>query len=203
MITIIDYGCGNINAFVNVFKRLNIPSKIVRSASDLENCEKIILPGVGAFDHVMSQFNSSGMREQVEKKVLTENIPVLGICAGMQILANGSEEGTEAGLGWIKGHVKKFDVTGIHYKTKLPHMGWNEITHNENPLFKEIEPASRFYFVHSYYYECYSADNSIAQTEYGGTFTSAVNRDNIYGVQFHPEKSHQNGHQLLKNFSIL
>jgi imidazole glycerol-phosphate synthase subunit HisH len=203
MITIIDYGCGNINAFVNVFKRLNISSKIARSAGDLENCEKIILPGVGAFDHVMTQFNTSGMREHVEKKVLEENIPVLGICAGMQILANGSEEGTESGLGWIDGDVKKFDVTGIRYKTKLPHMGWNEITHNGNPLFRAIEPSSRFYFVHSYYFLCYSNDDSIAQTEYGCTFTSAVNRKNIYGVQFHPEKSHENGHQLLKNFAML
>jgi glutamine amidotransferase len=203
MITIIDYGCGNINAFVNVFKRLNIPSKIAHSATDLEDCAKIILPGVGAFDHVMSQFNASGMREQVEKKVLTENIPVLGICAGMQILANGSDEGTEAGLGWIEGHVKKFDVSGISFKTKLPHMGWNEIAHNGNPLFKNIQPTARFYFVHSYYFQCYSENDSIAQTEYGSIFTSSVNRANIYGVQFHPEKSHQNGHQLLKNFATL
>jgi len=203
MITIVDYGCGNINAFVNVYKRLNIESKIARTASDLEDCERIILPGVGSFDHVMKQFNASGMREMVEKKVLEDGVPVIGICAGMQILAQSSEEGTQAGLGWIDGQVKKIDISQITYKTKLPHMGWNEIYHNGDFLFKDIEKNARFYFVHSYYFECDSKENSIATTTYGKVFTCAVNRNNIYGVQFHPEKSHQNGQQLLKNFANL
>lgn len=203
MIAIIDYGCGNIHAFVNVFKRMNIESKVVRSRSDLADCTQIILPGVGAFDYVMAQFNSSGLRDEVEKKTLADGVPVLGVCAGMQILADRSDEGTEPGLGWIEGQVKKFDVSAIRFKTKLPHMGWNEISHHGSQLFQNILPGSRFYFVHSYYFECNSKNHAIASTDYGTPFTSAVNKNNIYGVQFHPEKSHSDGQQLLKNFADL
>ena len=201
MITIIDYGSGNINAFVNAFKRLNIKTKIARTSDDLADTTKIILPGVGAFDHVMSSFNRSGMRDIVEKKVLEEKVDVMGICAGMQILAKSSDEGKESGLGWINGKVKLFDTSAINYKTKLPHMGWNEISHNGNSLFRGIDYEARFYFVHSYYFECNEISDSIATTEYGFNFTSAVNKGNVFGVQFHPEKSHQNGQQLLKNFA--
>ena len=203
MITIVDYGCGNINAFVNVFKRLNIPTKIAYTKNDFNDTTKIILPGVGAFDHVMSSFNNSGMRDVVEKKIIADNIEVIGICAGMQIMANSSDEGKEKGLGWIDAQVRLFDTSCIKYKTKLPHMGWNEITRNGNKLFTGIESKARYYFVHSYYFECNNEIDSIASTDYGINFTSAVNKDNIYGVQFHPEKSHQNGQQLLKNFALL
>ena len=203
MITIIDYGSGNINAFANVFKRLNIPAKIARKKEEVSDATKIILPGVGAFDHVMNTFNKSGLRDEVEKKVLTEKVPVIGICAGMQILAESSDEGREKGLGWIDGKVRLFDTSKINFKTKLPHMGWNEIKHEENLLFKNIAQGARFYFVHSYYFECNDEQNSIATTEYGIRFTSAVNSENIYGVQFHPEKSHENGQQLLFNFANL
>jgi len=134
----------------------------------------------------MSSFNKSGLRDVVEKKVLEQNAKVIGICAGMQILANGSDEGQEKGLGWIDGWVKLFDTAGIKYKTKLPHMGWNEIEHNENPLFADIAARARYYFVHSYYFECNDPINSIASTDYGTKFTSAVNKGNVYGVQFHP-----------------
>ena len=200
MITIIDYGCGNIKAFVNAFKRLNIEAKVAYTKEDINDATKIILPGVGAFDHVMQSFNKSGMRDIVEKKVLLEKVNVLGICAGMQILANSSDEGTEKGLAWIDGQVKLFDTEKIKYKTKLPHMGWNSIKPAHNKLFDKINEDARFYFVHSYYFECNNMENAIASTNYGCDFTSAVNKENIYGVQFHPEKSHQNGQQLLSNF---
>jgi glutamine amidotransferase len=203
MITIVDYGCGNINAFVNAFKRLNIPTKVAYSKEDFKGTTKIILQGVGAFDHVMSSFNKSGMRDIVEKKVLNNKIDVLGICAGIQILAASSDEGDEKGLGWIEGNVRLFDTSSIKHKTKLPHMGWNTIKPNGNTLFEEINDDARFYFVHSYYFDNALPENAIASTDYAGEFTCAVNKENIYGVQFHPEKSHQNGQQLLYNFAKL
>lgn len=203
MITIIDYGCGNIHAFVNAFKRININSTVARSKQEVVNAKKIILPGVGAFDHVMKSFNDSGMRDIVEKKVLDEKVDVLGICAGMQILSESSDEGVIPGLGWIKGKVRLFNTERIPYKTKLPHMGWNTIKHNRNLLFDNLPDDSRFYFVHSYYFDNELEENAIAYTNYGGKFTSAVNESNIYGVQFHPEKSHEVGQQLLLNFAEL
>ncbi|MFV0501421.1 MAG: imidazole glycerol phosphate synthase subunit HisH [Bacteroidales bacterium] len=201
MITIIDYGCGNIRAFLNVYTRLNIPVKIARKVEDVESATKIILPGVGAFDYVMQSFNKSGMRDIVEKKVIEDKIPVLGICAGMQILADSSEEGTEKGLSWIQGNVKYFDINKLKYKTKVPHMGWNDINPKNSLLFNNIKNGSRFYFVHSYYFEPKFEENSIATSNYGEDFTVAVAKENIFGVQFHPEKSHSSGMTLLKNFS--
>ena len=203
MIAIINYGCGNTYAFINAFKRLNIPAMIAKTVGEVENAKKIVLPGVGSFDYVMQSFNSSGLRGIVEKKVIEENICVLGVCAGMQIFADSSEEGNEKGLGWIKGNVRLFDTSKIKHTTKLPHMGWNTIKPQNSYLFKGLVDSSRFYFVHSYYFDNHIAENIISTTDYGGTFTSAVNKNNIYGVQFHPEKSHQNGLMLLKNFAEL
>lgn len=201
MITIIDYGCGNIRAFLNVFSRLNISVTVATQAEEVSRASRLILPGVGAFDFVMKSFNKSGLRETVEKKVLVEKIPVLGICAGMQILADTSEEGNEKGLSWIPGKVRHFDVSKVPFKTKVPHMGWNDIMPNGSALFKEIPSGSRYYFVHSYYFEELDKTNSIATSHYGFEFTAAVSKGNIYGVQFHPEKSHSNGMKLLKNFA--
>lgn len=203
MIAILDYGLGNIKAFANIFKNLNIEHTIIQKAEQLESVDKIILPGVGAFDYAMQQFNQSGLRTAVEDKVLNQKIPILGICVGMQMLANGSDEGQEKGLSWIDGEVKLFNTENIKHKTKLPHMGWNEINHNQHPLFQQIDSTARFYFVHSYYFKCNNEKDAIATTEYGFNFSSAVNHNNIYGVQFHPEKSHSNGIQLLKNFATL
>lgn len=204
MITIIDYGLGNIRAFVNVYERLNIRTKVAHKAEDIKDATKIILPGVGAFDYAMSQLNASGMRDELEKQVLENKIPIMGICVGMQILAKSSDEGNLPGLGWIDGEVKLFDSSLIQYKTRLPHMGWNSINPvNENPLLAGFNNESRFYFLHSYYFVCKRSEEVIATTTYGIHFSSAVNEENIFGIQFHPEKSHSNGIQLLHNFANL
>ena len=204
MIAILNYGFGNVNAFANIYKNLNVPYKIISNPTQLEGISRIILSGVGAFDYAMKQLNNSGLRDSVENLVLNEKIPIMGVCVGLQMLANSSDEGSEKGLGWIDGDVKLFDTGNIEHKTKLPHMGWNTISPNsKSQLFKDINNGSRFYFLHSYYFECYHSDDIISTTKYGFEFTSGANSDNIYGVQFHPEKSHQNGIKLLSNFANL
>lgn len=204
MITLIDYGVGNINAFANVYKRLNIETKIAKTTADLESAEKLILPGVGSFDYAMNQLNNSGMRERLDELVLKDKVPVIGICVGMQMMANRSDEGQCEGLKWIDADVIKFDPATIKYVTKLPHMGWNDVTPTKpNNLFKELEENSLFYFLHSYYFKCNDMQDAIAVSEYGDSFTCAVNRDNVYGIQFHPEKSHHYGEILLNNFARL
>ncbi|QTR46421.1 imidazole glycerol phosphate synthase subunit HisH [Thiothrix litoralis] len=203
MIAIIDYGLGNVKAFANVYKRLNLPIVIAKEASALDAATKIILPGVGAFDYAMTLLDNSGMREKLEYCVLEQGVPVLGICVGMQILANSSEEGSLAGLGWITGKVRKFQSEQIH-TNPLPHMGWNTVTPKATTtIFQDMQPTERFYFLHSYYFDCDQSSHTIATANYGADFTCSVNKNNIYGVQFHPEKSHQAGVQLLKNFGTL
>lgn len=202
MIIIIDYGVGNVFAFQNVFKRLNISSRIAKCVEDLKEVDKLILPGVGHFDYAMSQLNNSGMRERLDELVLVEKKPVIGICVGMQMMANKSDEGTLGGLGWIDADVKKFNELTIQHHTKLPHMGWNDVKPNENhPLFKGLEQESIFYFLHSFYFNCKDKKNIISTTDYGITFASSVHKENIFGIQFHPEKSHSYGEKLLENFA--
>lgn len=200
MIRIIDYGLGNILAFRNVYDRLNLPVGVAREAADLEGTTKLILPGVGAFDHAMERLEASGMREAIATRVLQQGMPVLGICVGMQMLAEGSEEGRRSGLGWIPGVVRRFQGASL----ALPHMGWNDVVATRpGGLFRGMEQDARFYFLHSYYFECREAADSLAVADYGGKFACAVNRSRIYGVQFHPEKSHHWGVQLLRNFADL
>lgn len=204
MITLIDYGVGNMNAFVNVYKRVDVPVKIAKTAEDLIGAEKLILPGVGHFDHAMEQLNKSGMREFLDELVLEKHIPVIGICVGMQMMANESEEGNLEGLKWIDAKVKKFDESKINLITKLPHMGWNDVKPVKDlELFKGLENDSIFYFLHSYYFQCNNQQDVMAVSYYGGEFASAAHHENIYGIQFHPEKSHHYGEILLHNFAKL
>lgn len=201
MITIIDYGVGNINAFVNVYKRLNVPVKIATTKEDLLNAKKLILPGVGHFDYAMEKLNNSGMREKLDELVIQQNIPVIGICVGMQMMANYSDEGSMEGLKWIDASVKKFDETKIHQVTRLPHMGWNDVKPVKDiSLFQGLEKDALFYFLHSYYFECNNPEDVMAVSDYGIEFASAAHHENKYGIQFHPEKSHHYGETLLDNF---
>ena len=202
MITIIDYGVGNINAFVNVYKRVDVPVKIAKTAADLVNVEKLILPGVGHFDYAMEKLNNSGMRDKLDDLVLHQNIPVIGICVGMQMMANHSDEGSMEGLKWIDASVKKFDETKIQQVTRLPHMGWNDVKPVKDiSLFKGLEKDAIFYFLHTYYFECNNPEDVMAVSDYGIKFASAAHYENKYGIQFHPEKSHHYGETLLHNFA--
>jgi glutamine amidotransferase len=202
MITIINYGLGNIRAIGNIYERLNIPFKIANSPEEVKNAEKILLPGVGAFDEAMYLLNKSKFHDVLDHEVCIKKTPVMGICVGMQILTQKSEEGKLSGLGWIDGSVKMIDKKLLQHKPKLPHLGWNSIkVQIKSPLLENINEEDGFYFLHSYYFQCNKKNNVLATVCYGNEFAAVVNQDNIYGVQFHPEKSHHNGIQLLKNFA--
>ncbi len=204
MIKIVDYGSGNTRAIHNVYKQLNIECSFAKAPRDLAQATKLILPGVGAFDEAMSQLVDSGLREALDELVLLKKTPILGICVGMQIMGNKSEEGNLPGLGWIKGKVKKIDTTQLSHKPHVPHLGWNSISPVvSSSLLDDIDCTYGFYFLHTYYFSCDNDKDTLTQTEYGKSFASAVFHDNVYGVQFHPEKSHQNGIQLFKNFANL
>lgn len=204
MITIINYGSGNIRAIGNIYDRLNISYKIASSPQEVHGAQKIFLPGVGAFDETISMLDKTGFREVLDKEIIQNKVPVIGICVGMQILAESSEEGSLPGLGYIKGRVKKIDETLLKQKPKLPHLGWNSIQiARENTLLDGVDEEFGFYFLHTYYFECENDSDILATTNYGKSFASAVNHENVYGIQFHPEKSHNNGVTLLKNFATL
>lgn len=204
MIGIINYGSGNIYAIANLYKRLDIPYIVTDDHNELKKVDKLILPGVGAFDETMQMFNNSGLKNLLDELVLGNSIPILGVCVGMQIMANSSEEGQLEGFGWIKGKVKKIDKNLLTHKPHLPHMGWNEIRPTKSsPLLQNINLTRGCYFLHSYYFLCDDIADSLATTHYGKDFSCVVNHKNVYGVQFHPEKSHSNGIQIFKNFANL
>lgn len=204
MIAIVDYGSGNIKAIANIYRRLDVPTFVATTPAELRRASHIILPGVGAFDQAMQHLDASGLKEALNTRVLEDRVPFLGICVGMQLLARRSDEGREAGLGWIDADVRRFDASRFAQPTKLPHMGWNDVERvREHPLLDGMDADLGFYFLHSYHVECDRRDDVLAETEYGGRFHAAVNRANIHGVQFHPEKSHHNGVRLLQNFATL
>jgi glutamine amidotransferase len=201
VIGIIDYGLGNVLAFQNVYRRLNIPAEVVRTSEDVLRASKLILPGVGAFDHAMDLFGGTGLRPVVEEAVRQRGVPVLGVCVGMQILGASSEEGAGPGLGWVPGAVRRLPA-GPDGPLQLPHMGWNDVEPSgDSRLFEGLERDCRFYFLHSYYFAAEADRYVIASAFYGRPFCCAVRAGNVYGVQFHPEKSHHYGAQLLKNFA--
>ena len=201
MITIIDYGMGNLGSVQNMFKHVGAASVIANDVATIQKAEKILLPGVGAFDTAMRQIDVSGLRDILNHKALVEKIPVLGICLGMQLLTQSSEEGNATGLGWVNATCHRFPVQpGL----KVPHMGWNSVTQtNASPLTMGLPADSRFYFVHSYYVRVADEKDSILKAHHGVTFDAALQSGNIYGAQFHPEKSHRFGMQLFKNFAGL
>lgn len=204
MIHVVDYGLGNVQAFLTMFKRLGFEATRAQTASDLVGASKIILPGVGAFDHAIELLDQSGMRAALEALVLRDKVPVLGICVGMQILASASDEGRLPGLGWVPGKVRSFRVHEQSASLPLPHMGWNDVQPKPGaPFFAHLESDARFYFLHSYFFECDEPSHVAAIASYGFDFCCAVSADNVHGVQFHPEKSHHFGAQLLKNFAEL
>lgn len=204
MISVIDYGLGNIAAFLNVYKRLNIPARAVRTAEELRTAERIVLPGVGAFDYAMELLDASGMRPTLEALVIEKQVPVVGVCVGMQILTSGSDEGSRAGLGWIPGRTRSFAGRNESAGLPLPHMGWNDVTPGSGrALFRDLDEQPRFYFLHSFFVEPEDAADCAATASYGFDFACAVQRGNVWGVQFHPEKSHHFGAAVLKSFASL
>lgn len=201
MIRIIDYGLGNIQAFLNTYKRLGIPAERVTDPAALAGASHVILPGVGAFDRAMSLFDQSGFRAPVERMIAETDLRILGICVGMQMLAEDSDEGQLPGLGWIPGRVRQIDRLEKAKDLPMPHMGWNDVTARADVVLFDGLDDLRYYFLHSYYFECHDDRNVLATVEYGDRFSCAVSNGHVYGVQFHPEKSHHWGQALLRNFA--
>ncbi len=202
MIAIVDYGMGNIFSVQNMFKHIDVREiKLTKEKSEIEQADKIILPGVGAFDNGMMNLNASGLIEVLNQKVLIEKKPVLGICLGMQLLTKSSEEGNLPGLSWINAKTKKFNFENS--ELKIPHMGWNYVNVCRDSLLTKMGEKNKYYFVHSYYVECENENDVLATCDYGFDFCCMIEHENIFGAQFHPEKSHKFGMELLKRFAAL
>jgi imidazole glycerol-phosphate synthase subunit HisH len=201
MLTIVDYGVGNLASMQNMLKKIGVQSLISSTKADIELADKLILPGVGAFDTCAERLQHSGLVDTLIQKVLNDRIPVLGVCVGMQLLAEESEEGKLSGLGWIKGKIIKFKQEELPTGTKIPHMGWTDVALGKpSRLFDDMHTEPRFYFVHSYHAQLLDETDALVYADYGYRFVAGVERGNIMGVQFHPEKSHKFGMKLLGNF---
>lgn len=202
MICIVDYGVGNIQAFLNLFNRLGIEARRGNTPNALSDAVRLVLPGVGHFDHAMQRLNDSGMRPKLEQLVLGAKVPVMGVCVGMQMLAQGSDEGSLQGLNWVPGRVRAFANQSKSADLPMPHMGWNQLQpRSHSKLFSiGFEEAPQFYFLHSYFFDAEDKRHVAATAEYGVDFDAVVSHGHIHGIQCHPEKSHHWGEQLLKNF---
>jgi glutamine amidotransferase len=203
MIKLVDYGVGNIQAFMTLFKRMGLDAQRAQTPQELEGAMRLVLPGVGHFDHAMQRLNDSGMRPTLEEMVLLKRVPILGVCVGMQMLSAGSDEGVLPGLNWVPGRVRAFADNASAANLPMPHMGWNSLRPAAGAaLFKDgFDETPQFYFLHSYYFDAQDKVDVAATAHYGFDFDAVVSHGHIHGVQCHPEKSHHWGAQLLKNFA--
>ena len=202
MIVIVDYGMGNLGSIANMFKKIGAEATISSEAAAIERADKLVLPGVGAFDNGMKNLAERGLIPLLSAKVLQDKTPILGLCLGMQLFTWRSEEGELPGLGWLDAETVRFKFDAANAHLKIPHMGWNALQIcQSHPIFADADEEPRFYFVHSYHVVCADLQTVLAQTYYGYDFVSAVVKDNIVGLQFHPEKSHKFGMKLLRNFA--
>ena len=204
MIVILDYEMGNLGSILNMLRKIGAPTIISSNTQDIEKADRLILPGVGAFDNGMANINEMGLLTVLNEKVLNDKTPVLGICLGMQLFTSRSEEGELPGLGWIAGETVRFHFDQKETDLKIPHMGWNTVKPTrKDSIFQDLSEDHRFYFVHSYHVVCKQEEDVLARSNHGYDFTSSVQKGNILGIQFHPEKSHRFGLQLLKHFAEL
>lgn len=200
MISVLNYGMGNIASIQNMFRKVGVPSTVIGTPQEVEAAQALVIPGVGHFDHAMGRIDALGLRQPLNEAALERKVPVIGICLGMQLLSRGSEEGHLPGLGWFEADTRR--IADADRTVRVPHMGWNIITvRRPSPYLDATGAEQRFYFVHSYVVCCARAEDVLATTPYAGEFTSVMARDNILGVQFHPEKSHRFGAALLRRFA--
>lgn len=203
VVGVVNYGMGNLHSILRKLKIVGANFKLIETPEEIAKVDKLILPGVGHFGQAMDNLRSKNLLDSLNKAVLEDKKPILGICLGMQLMTQSSEEGNSEGLGWVEGKVKHFTISD-QLRFKVPHMGWNEVEVNKSSkLFEGVDSGSEFYFVHSFYFESSNDDNNLNTTNYESKFISAFEKDNIYGVQYHPEKSFEAGTQLFKNFIAL
>ena len=201
MISVISYGVGNLGSIFNMLRKIGVEAQAASTAEDIARAEKLILPGIGAFDHGMESLSERGLVEPLRRRVLEDRVPILGICLGMQLLGQGSEEGKRPGLSLVDARCVRFHSNGAS-ALKIPHMGWKTLAFRQrDALTTQLDADSRFYFVHSYHVVCGAPEDVLATAQYGVEFTAMLHRDNVWGAQFHPEKSHRFGMTLLANFA--